>query len=356
MAWNSQTLSILTALLLWGSGVGVGCYALELGGPGMEDLESAAPSADGSSQAGDDDTTEEAELADEEGGDSTPGDSGDDDDGLEGTPPWEVDGAGDETPPLEDDGMDGTPGPATEDADGDGFSIDQGDCDDGDSSSYPGAEELPDDLDHDCDGSPTPDNTGYDPGGDGTDVDGDGYSLNDGDCNDRNNAIHPEAQETCNGVDDDCDGQVDEDLPTATYHRDEDGDGYGVSTATQQSCTAAPEGFAVLDGDCNDQDPAVNPGAEEWCNGLDDDCDGSADEDDSIDAGQWYLDEDGDGSGDWSTEVTACYPPVDYVADGADCDDGDPEVYPGAEELEDGKDNDCNEVIDGKGSADSERP
>ena len=93
--------------------------------------------------------------------------------------------------------------------------------------------------------------------------------------------------------------------------------------------------------DCAPDDPTVHPGALEACNEVDDDCDGEVDEDAGL---VWYLDEDGDG---WGGEaLTQCDPPAQYADNGADCDDADPDVHPGAPEQEDGIDNDCDDVID----------
>jgi len=90
--------------------------------------------------------------------------------------------------------------PCPPDADGDGFDPTR-DCDDGDSSVYPGAEETCDDIDNDCDGLTDED----------FDADTDGYTSCGGDCNDSNNSINPDAQEICDGRDNDCDGYGDED-------------------------------------------------------------------------------------------------------------------------------------------------
>ncbi len=282
-----------------------------------------------------------------------------------------------------------------QDGDGDGFSADEGDCDDGDPAIYPNAKEVEDGLDNDCndlvddlavvvvgDVHEDDDGDGYTeadgdcddsdatiypsdtlpvaaPGdcratteaGDGTsDRDQDGFSVQDGDCDDYNNTVHPGAPEQCNGNDDDCDGEVDEDLPVGTYYVDADGDGYGVSSSTRVTCMAAPKGFAYLDGDCNDQNPEVHPGALEQCNGVDDDCDREVDEtdadSDATTAGVWYADTDGDGFGDPDTATVSCYPPPGYVAEGSDCDDTSADTYPGAEEKRDLKDNDCDGEID----------
>jgi hypothetical protein len=93
--------------------------------------------------------------------------------------------------------------------------------------------------------------------------------------------------------------------------------------------------------DCAPDDPSIHPGAVEQCNETDDDCDGEVDEGAGV---VWYLDEDGDG---WGGEaVSQCDPPASHADNGADCDDGDATVHPGAEELDDGLDNDCDDEID----------
>ena len=104
----------------------------------------------------------------------------------------------------------------------------------------------------------------------------DGYVTDNTDCNDTNAAVNPGATEVCNGIDDDCDGQIDEGVKT-TYYGDADGDGYGDPANTTEACSA-PAGYVENDGDCDDTDSAVNPGATEVCNGIDDNCDGQIDE------------------------------------------------------------------------------
>ncbi len=104
------------------------------------------------------------------------------------------------------------------------------------------------------------------------DSDNDGYT-DDLDCDDTNPAISPVAEEVCNGVDDNCNGTVDEGLETATWFIDTDGDGYGSLDDYQELC-AAPSGFVGNDWDCNDADDTVHPGATEVCSGPDRDCDG----------------------------------------------------------------------------------
>ncbi len=112
------------------------------------------------------------------------------------------------------------------------------------------------------------------------DSDGDGYNRG-ADCDDSDAAVHPGAPELCNGADDDCDGQVDEaeDLdPTSnpTWYLDADGDGFGNPSVTTADCTA-PDGYVADGTDCDDSDPAVNPGAVERFDGIDNDCDGVID-------------------------------------------------------------------------------
>ena len=111
------------------------------------------------------------------------------------------------------------------------------------------------------------------------DLDGDGYAT-DVDCDDGDPTVHPEADELCNDGDDDCDGDVDEDaIDASTWYRDSDGDGWGDPEDTTQTCEQPED--AVADGtDCNDDDPNVHPDADEICyDDADNDCDGDTDED-----------------------------------------------------------------------------
>ena len=107
------------------------------------------------------------------------------------------------------------------------------------------------------------------------DNDHDGDCLSD-DCDDADAAIGPSTEETCNGVDDDCDGYADEGLATV-YYRDGDGDGYGDPEGANALCEPRSD-YADNGEDCDDTDDSVYPGADERPNGSDDDCDGEVDE------------------------------------------------------------------------------
>jgi len=184
------------------------------------------------------------------------------------------------------------------------------------------------------------------------DADQDGYSGAD-DCDDADPSSWVGAPETCDDVDNDCDGTTDEDAGELWY-ADADADGHGDPDASEQACDA-PDGAVDAGTDCDDQDPDVHPDAQEICDPdgdtLDNDCDGLVDLDDpDLDpatAGVWFADADGDTYGDPDNAVVACVQPADAVLDDHDCDDSDPGVHPGAEELCDGVDNDCDGESDG---------
>jgi hypothetical protein len=148
------------------------------------------------------------------------------------------------------------------------------------------------------------------------DADGDGYSASD-DCDDSNAATYPGAAEECDGVDNDCDGEIDEDVMN-TYYADADGDGFGTSDDSEDACES-PTGYVAVDGDCDDLDGSVYPDADELCDGIDNNCNDFIDE--GWDDATWYADEDGDGFGDADETTTACDQPSGYVDNGDDCDD-----------------------------------
>ena len=236
---------------------------------------------------------------------------------------------------------------------------DSADCDDSMASVNPNAAEICDGLDQNCDGAV--DNDAVDATLWYLDADGDlygdpltaepactapaGHVADDTDCNDSDAGDYPGALEYCDGVDNDCDFTVDEDPADGnTYYLDGDSDGYGVVGSTANSCSL-PAGYADQSGDCDDSLAGVNPGADEVCNGIDDDCSGASD-DDPTDGIDWYADSDGDTYGDPGVVANECSPPAGYLADNTDCDDTSVDIYPGAPELCDGADNNCNGAID----------
>jgi len=225
------------------------------------------------------------------------------------------------------------------DKDSDGFSYDV-DCDDNDSNVYPGAEEICDGKDNDCDGNLAPDEI---------DADADGFGICEGDCDDTDPAVHPGATEiTCDGKDNDC---------SAVTLDDPDADSDGASLCT---------------GDCDDTDPTRFPGNVEVCDGIDNDCDGEVDEDltqscsticgtgiVTCQNGEWLgcdaqqpaqeicgdgIDQDCDGS-----DLLCPADPLDidndadgYTENEGDCDDTNQNIYPGTTEIcGDGIDQDC---------------
>jgi len=291
-----------------------------------------------------------------------------------------------------------------------------------------------------------------------------GYISKSGDCRDDLSAVNPEATESCNGIDDNCDGRIDEGcsctegakrscgtssvgqcqlgeqtctsgawgncvgeiLPApetcdsldndcdsvvdngvqTKYYPDADDDNYGVAENAILGCTIPTSGYAVLPGDCMDSDPLISPAANETCDGKDNNCDGQIDEGcDCIDGatrscgssvgacefgsescvlGKWsgvcsggikptaetcdnidsncdgnadddlktlfYLDSDGDSFGDSATTAAtllACVKPSGYDDDKRDCDDTNPAINPNTAEIcDDGIDNNCDGQID----------
>jgi len=244
----------------------------------------------------------------------------------------------------------------------DGFVANADDCDDASNKIRPGALEVCNLADDDCDGvvdGPTAsgavewwadtDRDGY---GDPNDVTlacfgPDDTVRNPDDCDDDEGDVHPGALETCNGIDDDCDGVTDPETAdgTLTWYEDVDGDGFGIEGSTTLAC-AQPAGFAAVFGDCDDAVATTYPGAPELCNGVDDDCNNLVDPQSSVDAPAWYPDRDHDGYGDPAgPPFFSCTGRADYVDNDEDCDDTDGAVSPG--ELERCDASDVDEDCDG---------
>ncbi len=208
------------------------------------------------------------------------------------------------------------------DSDGDGFGdaastatgcsaptdhvADSSDCDDTDANTNPDGTEVCAAGDEDCDGlegdddpdvsDPTTWTIDYD--GDGHGDEGSsytasaceqpsGYAESADDCDDLDGAINPSATEACNGYDDDCDGAVDGDDPDlpggsmTTWYLDDDGDSYGDPASSTEACEG-PSGYVANDQDCDDTEPEAWTGRSEICDGIDNDCSGSADDDSGL--------------------------------------------------------------------------
>jgi hypothetical protein len=275
--------------------------------------------------------------------------------------------------------------------------VDGTDCDDGYDTVYPAATEICDGQLNNCEDPSIPDNeldldndayvecsyngaiwvgSPFVVGGDDCDnldpavnpetiwyidIDGDGYGDNldsgtqgcvapsvdyvtvQGDCDDYEATVYEDALELCDGLDNDCNGYADDDVIYVDFYEDSDGDGYGDSSSVQNDC-AQPAGYVLADGDCDDTDVAINPAATDICDVTDNDCDGDTDEDALEQA--WYWDLDEDSFGDPMSTYFGCQYTVYLVDNDADCDDDDDTFYPGAPEVCDDLDNDCDGDID----------
>ncbi|MFH1469818.1 MAG: MopE-related protein [Pseudomonadota bacterium] len=169
-----------------------------------------------------------------------------------------------------------------------------------------------------------------------------GWAAIDGDCDDSNATIFPGFPEQCNGLDDNCDGTVDEGFHLVDFYRDADGDGYGVTSQPydpdgdglgDMACSGATiAGYTVLEGDCDDSQPSINPGEAEQCDDTDHDCDGDIDNGFPYPYGTvLYLDADADNWG--GSALLTCDALTGYIPTPGDCDDTDPSINPDALEV-----------------------
>ncbi len=178
------------------------------------------------------------------------------------------------------------------------------------------------------------------------DEDGDGYYSYE-DCNDQDPNINPSMPETCDGLDNNCDENIDEDLDIFTYYLDSDNDTFGDENFPLDTCLkSAPLGYANNALDCNDQDSLFHPNILEVCDGLDNNCDENIDE--GLDIFTYYLDSDNDTFGDENFPLDTCLKsaPLGYVNNALDCNDQDSLFHPNIPEICDGLDNNCDDNID----------
>lgn len=225
-----------------------------------------------------------------------------------------------------------------------GTAICGNDCDDTRDNIHLGVTEACDGLDNDCNGLVD----------DGVliagffDGDGDGYgddtqplnlcagqaefAVQGGDCDDATPATNPGQLEFCDGIDNDCNTLIDDDTQSVPWYLDSDGDLFGDPNVASIISCAPIAGRSVLNSDCDDDAPGINPSSQELCDGLDNDCNGLADFQIGIND---FEDDDGDGLVD-----IACSPL------GIDCDDTNPVTGPGTIEQCDGQDNDCDGNVD----------
>ncbi len=312
---------------------------------------------------------------DDTDGDGTPNYLDTDDDG-DGLLTYAEDADGDGDPTNDDTDTDSTPNYLDLDSDGDG-SADNLDCQPLDPVIYPGATELCNGLDDDCNSSTFADAAGE------VDIDTD-LSLSCVDCDDNDPLNTPGGIELCDGQDNDC-NQLDDYLNPGVGGQEIDGDGDGVVACADcddsnaanfpgniefcdgfdNDCNGSADfdptyGEFDTDGDgvlrcaeCDDGDADNYPGNAETCDNQDNDCDGIVDENDAIDASTWHRDEDEDGYGNPTLTTVACTLPSGYVGDDSDCDDQDDNVNVDGTELCDGIDNDCNDAVDEPEALDS---
>jgi len=243
------------------------------------------------------------------------------------------------------------------DEDMDGYLSNQ-DCDDNNPNINPGIPETCDGIDNNCNGETDEgltiftyyldmDNDGFGTSNSMVDTCASlapvGYVDNNLDCDDNNPEVNPESEEICDNLDNNCDGMVNEGFAISTYYFDADVDGFGDSGQPIDTClSVAPEGYSVLSGDCDDQNPDINPASPEICDNIDHNCNG--DVSDGLEQFTYYPDNDNDSYGNADLAIDTCLAelPEGYTLNGDDCDDENANINPDTEEIpNNGIDEDC---------------
>ncbi len=157
-----------------------------------------------------------------------------------------------------------------------------------------------------------------------------GYVANNTDCNDTLAVTYPGAVEICDALDNDCNGTADNGITFTNYYNDADGDTYGAGTATN-ACQSPGATYVTNNTDCDDAVSSINPGASEICDGLDNDCTGGADN--GLTFTNYYNDADGDSYGSGAATNACQSPGATYVTNNTDCNDAVATAFPGGTEV-----------------------
>lgn len=166
-----------------------------------------------------------------------------------------------------------------------------------------------------------------------------GYVSNSGDCDDSNNAINPGATEIADNIDNNCNNAIDEGFTPITYYLDADNDSFGGDSSVV-SITNPGSNFVLITGDCDDNNNAIHPNATEICDGIDNNCNNAIDE--NLAVLTYYIDVDNDGYGNALDSLVSCSQPNGYVLNNTDCNDANNAIHPGAADIQgNGIDEDC---------------